>query len=1070
MKLKTFIMRRFVHILLCIVFPLFTIAQIVENPVFDRTDTPTFHLDKIRIDRDTSYLYFTYFAEDSTWVAISKDTYIEDTKGTRYSLLKAEGIPYSPQTLTIYRSTQIPVTLCFPRIDSDIFNLIESKNENAFNIYGINLKNHYDTVYNHEQFLKYDQDCSQLDKLGLYEESFSIKTKQLEVAKYLYGIHSYECAAILYDLCLISADKNDSEEVISYGEKAIHILDHLPPTQLIQSDLARIYSSLMSVYIMKDDYEKGFSYGEKSLSLRKQAYGDKDTDYINFLMRLIDLYREYGYSSNAAFHAKEGIKLYKEVSEKDPEYLCDYVTVLVNSIGLFGEANNYEQANICSEEALKIVNNGKCDNEEQIFHVYNSTAPLYAGKGDFEEAIKCFHIAYEAAKRANIDSFRIARSLMSLGNLYARVNKDSLAIFNYEEALKILEKDENIHKKKYLAELYDVLGDIYYKKDIAKSQYYHNLSIEMIGDYYGKESIIYGNALQYRSVRDFWSYLENKQLTNTLVVIYRIIKKYLDVAMLSSTKKERSQLWQKYIELFDWWVPIVTFFLESNEMNEIAYDAVLFYKGYKMNMDNDIKMHFLLNEDDSIQSLYKKYISELNDLKQLYSVPINNRPINIDSLQTSIAEDEQRLTSKIVDSNYKFDNSNLTWKDVREKLRDNEVVVEFISFKSIDKSNGQKYYLALVLNNKLSAPKMIRLFEESNLKQLLSVDTLDYNKISNLVWPKPLIEEIEGCTNLYFSPAGLLNSIGIEYLPISDTESINDKYNIYRISSSKELINRNENIQIKNAALYGDLNYNWKQNKKEHKISVTNNLLSVSRGYVDCVSSRGGFDLLANTKDEINKISKVLSESGIETNKYSGDKGTEESFKQLSGKGVNVIHLATHGLYISQADALQKRSDNNFVFINSENDTNYIIDENSLTRSVLVMAEGNKLLRRDSLSWGDEDGMLTALEISNLDLRNLDLVVLSACQTALGDVDSEGVYGLQRGFKKAGAKSILMSLDNVDDEATRTLMVEFYRNLMKGKTKIQSLKDAQKYLRQVENGKYDKPEYWASFIMLDGLN
>ena len=116
------------------------------------------------------------------------------------------------------------------------------------------------------------------------------------------------------------------------------------------------------------------------------------------------------------------------------------------------------------------------------------------------------------------------------------------------------------------------------------------------------------------------------------------------------------------------------------------------------------------------------------------------------------------------------------------------------------------------------------------------------------------------------------------------------------------------------------------------------------------------------------------------------------------------------------------------------------------------------------------DGILTSLEISHLDLFGTNLVVLSACQTGLGDVTSEGVYGLQRGFKKAGAKTILMSLDKVDDEATRILMVEFYKNLMSGKTKHQSLRDAQKYLRQVENGKYNDPKYWASFIMLDGLN
>lgn len=110
------------------------------------------------------------------------------------------------------------------------------------------------------------------------------------------------------------------------------------------------------------------------------------------------------------------------------------------------------------------------------------------------------------------------------------------------------------------------------------------------------------------------------------------------------------------------------------------------------------------------------------------------------------------------------------------------------------------------------------------------------------------------------------------------------------------------------------------------------------------------------------------------------------------------------------------------------------------------------------------------LFISRLEFKGLNLVVLSACQSGLGDVSKEGVIGLQRGFKKAGANTILMSLDKVDDEATKILMVEFYRNLMSGKTKHQSLKDAQKHLRQVENGKYDKPKYWTSIIMLDGLN
>ena len=127
-------------------------------------------------------------------------------------------------------------------------------------------------------------------------------------------------------------------------------------------------------------------------------------------------------------------------------------------------------------------------------------------------------------------------------------------------------------------------------------------------------------------------------------------------------------------------------------------------------------------------------------------------------------------------------------------------------------------------------------------------------------------------------------------------------------------------------------------------------------------------------------------------------------------------------------------------------------------------------MHRKATDFELNDVILTAYEISQLDLSDLDLVVLSACETGLGQLEFGGVFGLQRGFKKAGANTILMSVDKVDDEATKILMVEFYRNLMDGKTKHQSLKNAQRYLRQVDNGKYDKPEYWASFIMLDGID
>ena len=142
--------------------------------------------------------------------------------------------------------------------------------------------------------------------------------------------------------------------------------------------------------------------------------------------------------------------------------------------------------------------------------------------------------------------------------------------------------------------------------------------------------------------------------------------------------------------------------------------------------------------------------------------------------------------------------------------------------------------------------------------------------------------------------------------------------------------------------------------------------------------------------------------------------------------------------------------------------------DDALTNSVLAFSGVNE---RPIFGFEQDDGIVTALDISQMNFPNLDLVSLSTCESALGEYGiDDSIMGLQRGFKIAGANTVLMSLDKVDDEATKILMVEFYKNLMSGKTKLQSLNNAQKYLRQVDNGKYDQLEYWASFIMLDGLD
>jgi CHAT domain-containing protein len=230
------------------------------------------------------------------------------------------------------------------------------------------------------------------------------------------------------------------------------------------------------------------------------------------------------------------------------------------------------------------------------------------------------------------------------------------------------------------------------------------------------------------------------------------------------------------------------------------------------------------------------------------------------------------------------------------------------------------------------------------------------------------------------------------------------------------------------------------------------------------MESRSGFsewNYLAGTKTETERIVNSLSGRNIPHRFYTEDTGNEESFKSLSGTQTGVIHLATHGFFLP--DAENKAVDEIVRQLGGNKDKPF---ENPLLRSGLILSGANNQWRAKEyvLDENIEDGILTADEISRLNLTKTRLVVLSACETGLGDVkNSEGVFGLQRAFKLAGVESLIMSLWKVPDEATAELMTTFYDEWLAGKSKQEAFRAAQQKVRD----RYNSPYYWAAFVMMD---
>jgi CHAT domain-containing protein len=213
----------------------------------------------------------------------------------------------------------------------------------------------------------------------------------------------------------------------------------------------------------------------------------------------------------------------------------------------------------------------------------------------------------------------------------------------------------------------------------------------------------------------------------------------------------------------------------------------------------------------------------------------------------------------------------------------------------------------------------------------------------------------------------------------------------------------------------------------------------------------GGIPSLPGTKVEINAIESLTRANNWRVSKYMEAEANEILIDSLTAP--NILHIATHGFFKTY-NADKKLS-------GVENQGN---EENPLLRSGILLS-GASIGLAGGLPYENsfEDGLLTAYETMNLNLEGTELVVLSACETGLGDVkNGEGVYGLQRAFLVAGAENLIMSLWTVNDYTTQLLMTEFYKHWTEGDDKFVAFRKAQMKIKE----EFPQPYYWAAFTII----
>jgi CHAT domain-containing protein len=488
--------------------------------------------------------------------------------------------------------------------------------------------------------------------------------------------------------------------------------------------------------------------------------------------------------------------------------------------------------------------------------------------------------------------------------------------------------------------------------------------------------------------------------------------------------------------------------------------------------------------DTSLQRLYGQWLSARSALSREYAKPVSERRSDILLLEEQAEKLQKDMNQKSALLRNRQQSKALTMDEVQKALQDDEAAIEFVSFAVVIERADSIMYAAHILLKNNPVPVFVPLCTEKQLQKIFDsagatatsmvnrfyrgIDLGTNNTIAslgkelyNLVWA-PLEPHLKGIKKISYSPAGKLFNIAFQALPADNTGLLMDKYEMHQYFSTKQIVSRNEQQPAsgtpayipKSITLFGNasfsvLNKNFTKQKTLTQ-GTSGFYLPGSRG------TRGNtWTALPGTAEEVKKIKRLFDVNKITAKSFVQTAASEENLKALSGNSPQILHIATHGFFLPETHR-SKEDD-------SDDKNAYTLANDPLLRSGLILSGGNHAWSGKTPVEGVEDGIATAYEISQLNLSNTELVVLSACETALGDVKgSEGVFGLQRAFKMAGVKKMIVSLWQVPDKETAELMTTFYNYWLKGKTIEQAFAQAQAEMRK----KYS-PYYWAAFVLVE---
>lgn len=862
----------------------------------------------------------------------------------------------------------------------------------------------------------------------------------------------------------------DNTQAKEWYLKAVGIAEGEEKIQVYET-----YAQFLSM-TMKD-FTSGSEYMLSAANLRREREGENE-DYIKAL-------NTAGIYSFLGKQYQQAVDCYLPViafyQQHDSRAAKSNVAKCQKNLGnAYSGLKNYENAKECYQQAVVYYEAYDKGNEEYP-KVLSRLASAEKFNKEYDAAIEHYQQAMQIfEKRGMMEDYSNAAASLQLCYTYAGMDVEVDA---KEEAMKVQRNaklDEIIKSEKENLQLtHDYLGELAYARSLAT----------IAGCYLIKEEYV-------EAIDNYKQYME-------------AIRGAIRTEFSMQSEAERMATWKEESNSIQELKELLITIPENNsqltgDIAALTFDAALLSKGILLNSSIEFEKVLAEKGNEELKTVYAQIKSNEEEIEWLRNNAVSDadleRILQLSQQNQVLQLQLHKGCKELADFT---DYISYDWKAVQQTLAPTDVAIEFVTISPVVK-NADDIMVALVLTKDMKVPVAVTIWNDENLAKCAETDfyknladTIIYHGIRNdhdvkylqkaqsrldgfstpnkselslfiqytiskmntdksylampllelmkysqlfnndalydtpaggdIVWGT-MSQYLKGKDHIYFSADGCFNHIAIEYLQYHG-KPLSEQFEVYRLSSTKELCMHLQNKSLENIVLFGDINYD-----DESTLSESTEIDLLALRYVD-----SQFSPLKSTRQETNEIEAILKSSSHKVKKLTGTEASQTAFLKLSGSQANLIHIATHGAYLT-----------------SDKQT----EEESMQNSILAFAGAN--LYEDT-----HDGILSAADIAKMNLRHCDLVVLSACETGLGKLGDDGVFGLQRGFKNAGVHTLMMSTKKVYDNTTATLMVNFYRHLNEGLSKREALVKAQQEVR--ESG-YKDAKYWAAFILLDAID